>query len=72
MRTINSVISAILLGSMGFLGLFSIASASVIGTNIIAKPVTRERIATLPKNERKEWMAYLDRSDRQKAMDKQT
>jgi PelA/Pel-15E family pectate lyase len=72
MRTINSVISAILLGSMGFLGLFSIASASVIGTNIIAKPVTRERIATLPKNERKEWMAYLDRSDRQKAMDKLT
>jgi PelA/Pel-15E family pectate lyase len=44
----------------------------VIGTNIIAKPVTRERIATLPKKERKEWMAYLYRSERQKAIDKQT
>jgi len=44
----------------------------VIGTNVIAKPVTRERIARLPKKEREEWTAYLDRSERQKAIDKQT
>ena len=46
--------------------------ASVIGTNVIAKPVTRERIATLPKNEQKAWLAYLDRSEKQKVIDKRT
>jgi PelA/Pel-15E family pectate lyase len=54
------------------LGSSSNCLASVIGTNVIAKPVTRERIATLPKKERKAWLAYLDRSEKQKAIDKQT
>jgi PelA/Pel-15E family pectate lyase len=52
--------------------LITSASAKVIGTNVIAKPVTRERIATLPKKEQKAWLAYLDRSEKQKAIDKQT
>jgi PelA/Pel-15E family pectate lyase len=47
-------------------------SAKVIGANIIARPLTRGRIATLPKRERKAWLAYLDRSEKQKALDKQT
>lgn len=29
------------------------AAASVIGTNVIAQPLTRERIATLPKKQQK-------------------
>ncbi len=49
----------------------SLLSASVIGTNVIAQPVTRERIATLPKKEQKAWLAYLSRSEKQKALDKQ-
>ncbi|MGH9598334.1 MAG: pectate lyase [Terracidiphilus sp.] len=48
------------------------ASAKVIGMNVIAKPVTRERIATLPKKQQRAWLAYLDRSEKQKAIDKQT
>ena len=48
------------------------SSANVIGTNVIAKPVTRERIATLPKKQQKAWLEYLERSEKQKAIDKQT
>jgi PelA/Pel-15E family pectate lyase len=49
------------------------ASAKVIGTNTIAKSVTRERIAaTLPKKEQKAWIAYLQRSEKQQAIDWQT
>lgn len=47
-------------------------SAQVIGMNVIATPVTRERIATLPKKQQKAWLEYLDRSEKQKAIDKQT
>jgi PelA/Pel-15E family pectate lyase len=48
------------------------ASARVIGTNVIARSVTRERIAaTLPKKEQKAWLAYLARSEKQQAIDKQ-
>lgn len=48
-------------------------SAKVIGMNAIAKSVTRERIvATLPKKEQKAWLAYLARSEKQQAVDKQT
>jgi PelA/Pel-15E family pectate lyase len=54
------------------LGSPSIVSAKTIGMNIIAKPVTRERIATLPKNQQKAWLEYLARSEKQKAIDKQT
>jgi PelA/Pel-15E family pectate lyase len=48
------------------------AAASVIGTNVIAQPLTRERIATLPKKQQKAWREYLQRSDNQKAIDKAT
>ena len=54
------------------LGLSSTATAKVIGMNVIAKPVTRERIATLPKKQQKAWLEYLDRSEKQKQIDKQT
>jgi PelA/Pel-15E family pectate lyase len=54
------------------LGFSSLTRASVIGMNVIAKPVTRERIATLPKKQQKAWLEYLDRSEKQKALDKQT
>jgi PelA/Pel-15E family pectate lyase len=47
------------------------SSANVIGTNVIAKAVTRDRIASLPKKERKAWLAYLERSEKQKVLDKQ-
>jgi len=47
-------------------------SAKMIGMNVIAKPVTRERIATLPKKQQKAWLQYLERSEKQKAIDKQT
>ena len=40
--------------------------------NVIAKPVTRERIAMLPKKQQRAWLAYLDRSEKQKKIDKQT
>jgi PelA/Pel-15E family pectate lyase len=46
--------------------------ANTIGMNVIAKPVTRERIATLPTKDRKAWLNYLDRSEKQKQIDKQT
>lgn len=54
------------------LGLPTLDRASVIGMNVIAKPVSRERIATLPKKQQKAWLEYLDRSEKQKAIDKQT
>ncbi len=61
-----------LLASLITANLPAIASANTIGTNIIAKPVTRERIAALPKNQQKAWLEYLERSEKQKAIDKQT
>jgi PelA/Pel-15E family pectate lyase len=48
------------------------ASANVIGTNVIAQPVTRARIESLPRKERKAWLNYLARSEKQKVIDKQT
>jgi PelA/Pel-15E family pectate lyase len=48
------------------------ASGNVIGMNVIAKPVTRERIAALPKREQKVWLQYLERSEKQKQIDEQT
>jgi PelA/Pel-15E family pectate lyase len=50
----------------------AVARGSVIGTNVIATPVARERIEKLPRHERKAWLRYLDRSEKQKALDKQT
>ena len=60
------------LAALVALGLPAISSAKVVGMNVIAKPVTRERIATLPKKQQKAWLEYLDRSEKQKAIDKQT
>ena len=54
------------------LGLPVFSFANTIGMNVIAKPVTRERITSLPKNEQKGWLVYLDRSEKQKKIDKQT
>src|ERR1039458_2368365 len=62
----------LLLASIISLGLPASASANEIGMNVIAKPVTRERIATLPKKQQKAWLDYLERSEKQKAIDKQT
>ncbi len=47
------------------------ATAKVIGANRIATPVDRARIAALPQKDRKAWLDYLDRSEKQKARDKQ-
>ncbi|MGB0083106.1 MAG: hypothetical protein WBP90_16405, partial [Terracidiphilus sp.] len=62
----------LLLASLVALGLPTASSAKVIGMNVIAKPVNRERIATLPKKQQKVWLEYLERSEKQKAIDKQT
>lgn len=48
------------------------AAAKVIGMNVIAKSVTRERIAAaVPKKAQKAWLAYLQRSEEQQAADRQ-
>jgi PelA/Pel-15E family pectate lyase len=60
------------LASLAALGRPASSSAKVIGMNVIAKPVNRERIATLPKKQQKAWLEYLERSAKQKAIDKQT
>jgi len=44
--------------------------AAIIGTNPPALPLTAQRIAALPEAQRSEWRAYLKRSDRQLATDK--
>ncbi|MGB6744550.1 MAG: pectate lyase [Terracidiphilus sp.] len=72
MRIHNLPRIPLLLVSIAALVLPAAVSAKVIGTNVIAQPVTRERIATLPRKERKAWLEYLDRSEKQKAIDKQT
>jgi PelA/Pel-15E family pectate lyase len=72
MRLKNSFVRFPALALLTALCFSVVVSAEVIGTNVIAKPVTRERIAKLPKKERKAWLDYLDRSEKQKAIDKQT
>jgi PelA/Pel-15E family pectate lyase len=54
------------------LGISTTSFASTIGMNVIAKPVTRERIATLPKKQQKAWLEYLIRSEKQQQVDKKT
>jgi PelA/Pel-15E family pectate lyase len=44
--------------------------ASTIGTNPPATPLTRERIALLPPEERGAWIEYLELSNRQRQADK--
>ena len=40
--------------------------------NVIAQPVSRERIEKLPRKQRRAWLDYLVRSEKQKVIDKQT
>jgi PelA/Pel-15E family pectate lyase len=46
------------------------ASGTTIGTNPPAESLTRERIAQLPAKERGPWLAYLERSQKQRQADK--
>lgn len=46
------------------------AAAKAIGINSPAQSLTRERIEALPAAERQPWLAYLDRSQRQRQADK--
>jgi PelA/Pel-15E family pectate lyase len=45
--------------------------AKVVGTNTPAQSITRERIAKLPTAQRGAWLAYLERSERQRDADKE-
>ena len=45
-------------------------AAAVVGTNPPAESLTRERIMRLPAAERDPWLAYLDRSVKQRQVDK--
>jgi PelA/Pel-15E family pectate lyase len=72
MRPLRNLAFFSLLFFLVALGFSSLARASVIGMNVIAKPLTRERIATLPKKQQKAWLEYLDHSEKQKSIDKQT
>jgi PelA/Pel-15E family pectate lyase len=69
-RVTNS--SAILLVFLAGSVLCVNASAKVIGMNRIAQPVTQERIAKLPHSQKKAWREYLERSEKQKQIDKDT
>jgi PelA/Pel-15E family pectate lyase len=46
--------------------------AAVIGHNIPAPEMSRERLAELPAAQRPAWQAYLDRSDRRMTLDRAT
>ena len=72
MRLHNFRTGLLLLVASAALILPATLAAKVIGMNVIAQPVSRARIAALPKKEQKAWLAYLDRSEKQKAIDKQT
>jgi PelA/Pel-15E family pectate lyase len=72
MRSNSPSLLFLLLASFTALGLPAPSAAKVVGMNVIAKPLTRERIAALPKKQQKAWLEYLDRSEKQKAVDKQT
>src|SRR5580658_6077892 len=72
MRSHRRSLLLLFLAALVALGLPTISSAKVVGMNVIAKPVTRECIATLPKKQQKAWLEYLERSEKQKVIDKQT
>jgi len=46
------------------------ASAATIGKSVTPPSLTRDRVATLPANDRAPWLAYLDRSERQMRADR--
>jgi PelA/Pel-15E family pectate lyase len=62
--------SAPALAALVFLSIAQVAIAKVVGTNTPAESITRERIAALPSAQRGTWLAYLERSDRQRRADK--
>ena len=72
MRPYRAFVSLLFLVLLATAGISNTSVANTIGMNMIAKPVTRERIATLPKKQQKAWLDYLDRSEKQKQADKQT
>ncbi|MGB6544374.1 MAG: pectate lyase [Candidatus Acidiferrales bacterium] len=72
MKTTLSFLSSMFLISLAACALSAPAAATVIGTNVIAQPVTPQRIATLPAAQQKAWRQYLARSEKQKALDKAT
>jgi PelA/Pel-15E family pectate lyase len=44
--------------------------ASVVGTNPPAESLTRERVVTLPRGERRAWLQYIEQSIKQRQADK--
>jgi PelA/Pel-15E family pectate lyase len=48
----------------------SFAAAKVVGTNTPAKSITRERVSQLASKQRGAWLAYLEKSERQRQADK--
>ncbi len=72
MRSNSRSLLFLFLAALVALGLPTPSPAKVVGMNVIAKPLTRERIATLPKKQQKAWLEYLERSEKQKVIDKQT
>src|SRR5262245_823685 len=49
----------------------ALLQAAIIGTNLSAKPLTAERIRTLPASAQPAWKEYLDRSNRQRLADRE-
>src|SRR5579862_2149026 len=45
-------------------------SAAVIGASVAAQPITRDRLAGLPRTQRDAWRDYLARSERQMRADR--
>lgn len=73
MRFSRFVLHPLVFSAIAGLFLPALASAKVIGMNAVANSLTRERIvATVPKKQQKAWLAYLERSEKQQAVDKQT
>jgi PelA/Pel-15E family pectate lyase len=68
-QRMRRVLFSILVNAVLFAGAAS-SAATTIGTNPPVEPLTRERIALLPAKERSAWIAYLERSKRQRQADK--
>lgn len=47
-----------------------LGSCAVVGRNLPAQSLTRARIQTLPRGQRRAWLEYLERSERQRRDDK--
>lgn len=62
-RTVTAIAMVLLTGA-------ALSSATTIGTNTTAESLTRARIDQLPSSQRGAWLKYLDRSDKQRRVDK--